>query len=42
MDEPQMAALLMSHARPGFYFRVQEEDEVGASDTLCEVSSSPN
>ena len=30
MNEPQMAALLISHGRPGFYFRVLEEGEVGA------------
>jgi MOSC domain-containing protein YiiM len=24
MDEPQMAALLVAHGRPGFYFRVRE------------------
>jgi MOSC domain-containing protein YiiM len=25
MNEPQMAALLVAHGRPGFYFRVLEE-----------------
>ena len=30
MDEPQMAALLVAHGRPGFYFRVLEEGEVAA------------
>jgi ferredoxin-NADP reductase len=34
MNEPQMAALLVSHGRPGFYFRVLEE----AADNL-EVSA---
>ena len=28
MDEPRMAALLVAHHRPGFYFRVLEEGEV--------------
>ena len=28
MNEPQMAALLVAHGRPGFYFRVLEEGEV--------------
>ena len=28
MDEPRMAALLVEHHRPGFYFRVLEEGEV--------------
>jgi MOSC domain-containing protein YiiM len=26
MNEPQMAALLVAHGRPGFYFRVLEEE----------------
>ena len=30
MDEPQMPALLTSSGRPGFYFRVLKEGEVGA------------
>ena len=29
MAEPAMAALVVSHHRPGFYFRVLEEGEVG-------------
>ena len=32
MDEPQMAALLVAHHRPGFYFRVLEEGEVSRRD----------
>ena len=32
MDEPQMAALLTSTGRPGFYFRVLEEGDVAAGD----------
>ncbi len=27
MSDPQMPALLVSHRRPGFYFRVLEEGE---------------
>ncbi|MGA2551389.1 MAG: MOSC and FAD-binding oxidoreductase domain-containing protein [Burkholderiaceae bacterium] len=38
MDEPQMAALLTSSGRPGFYFRVIEEGEVGAGDSILLVS----
>src|SRR4051794_5863787 len=34
MDEPQMAALLVEHGRPGFYFRVVEEGEVQAGDDV--------
>lgn len=38
MDEPQMAALVVAHHRPGFYFRVLEEGEVGASDEIVKVA----
>jgi ferredoxin-NADP reductase/MOSC domain-containing protein YiiM len=38
MDEPQMAALLVSHRRPGFYFRVLEEGSVGAGDEIFKVA----
>jgi ferredoxin-NADP reductase/MOSC domain-containing protein YiiM len=31
---PAMAALLVQHKRPGFYFRVLEEGEVGAGDEI--------
>ena len=37
MNEPQMAALLTSSGRPGFYFRVLEEGEVGAGDEIVKV-----
>jgi MOSC domain-containing protein YiiM len=37
MNEPQMAALLTSSGRPGFYFRVLEECEVGAGDEIMKV-----
>jgi len=37
MDEPQMAALLTSSNRTGFYFRVLEEGEVGADDPIVLV-----
>jgi ferredoxin-NADP reductase/MOSC domain-containing protein YiiM/ferredoxin len=39
MDEPRMAALLVAHGRPGFYFRVIEEGEVEAGDTIVKVAS---
>ena len=39
MNEPQMAALLVSHGRPGFYFRVLEEGEVGAGDEIEKVKA---
>ncbi|MBV9274167.1 MAG: MOSC domain-containing protein [Verrucomicrobia bacterium] len=38
MDEPQMAALVVAHHRPGFYFRVLEEGEVGAGDEIVKVT----
>jgi ferredoxin-NADP reductase/MOSC domain-containing protein YiiM/ferredoxin len=38
MAEPAMAALLVSHHRPGFYFRVLEEGEVGAGDEIVKVA----
>jgi ferredoxin-NADP reductase/MOSC domain-containing protein YiiM/ferredoxin len=41
MNEPQMAALLVSHGRPGFYFRVLEEGEVGAGDKIVKFKTGP-
>jgi ferredoxin-NADP reductase/MOSC domain-containing protein YiiM len=41
MNEPQMAALLVAHGRPGFYFRVVEEGEVGAGDEIVQVAAGP-
>ena len=41
MAEPAMAALLVSHRRPGFYFRVLEEGEVGAEDEVVKVADGP-
>jgi MOSC domain-containing protein YiiM len=41
MEEPQMAALLVAHRRPGFYFRVLEEGEVGAGDEIVKVANGP-
>ncbi|MGF6638335.1 MOSC domain-containing protein [Paraburkholderia sp. MM6662-R1] len=37
MDEPRMPALLTSSGRPGFYFRVLQEGEVGAGDEIVKV-----
>ena len=36
-DEPRMAAMLTSSGRPGFYFRVLREGEVGAGDDIVKV-----
>src|SRR3989442_4585369 len=37
MNEPRMPALLTGSGRPGFYFRVLQEGEVGASDEIVKV-----
>lgn len=37
MDEAQMPALLTSSGRPGFYFRVLREGEVGAGDEIVKI-----
>ncbi|HUB91228.1 MAG TPA: MOSC and FAD-binding oxidoreductase domain-containing protein [Dyella sp.] len=39
MNHPQMASLLVSHRRPGFYFRVIEEGVVGAGDAIVKEHS---
>jgi ferredoxin-NADP reductase/MOSC domain-containing protein YiiM/ferredoxin len=41
LDEPQMAALMTGHQRPGFYFRVLEEGEVGVGDEIVKVADGP-
>jgi MOSC domain-containing protein YiiM len=41
MNEPEMAALLVKHGRPGFYFRVIEEGEVEAGDEIAQVAAGP-
>src|SRR4051794_11134502 len=41
MNEPEMAALVVKHGRPGFYFRVLEEGEVKAGDEITQVASGP-
>jgi len=37
MNEPRMPALLTSSGRPGFYFRVLQEGEVGAGDDIVKI-----
>jgi ferredoxin-NADP reductase/MOSC domain-containing protein YiiM/ferredoxin len=39
MNEPRMPALLTSSGRPGFYFRVLHEGEVGAGDGIEKVGA---
>jgi len=41
MNEPRMAALLVEHHRPGFYFRVLETGEVAAGDEIVKVGNGP-
>jgi ferredoxin-NADP reductase/MOSC domain-containing protein YiiM len=41
MDEPRMAALLVEHHRPGFYFRVLEAGEVAAGDEILKIGDGP-
>jgi ferredoxin-NADP reductase/MOSC domain-containing protein YiiM len=41
MNEPRMAALLVAHHRPGFYFRVLEEGEVDGGDDIVKVGEAP-
>ena len=41
MNQPEMAALLVKHGRPGFYFRVLEEGEVRAGDEITRIASGP-
>jgi MOSC domain-containing protein YiiM len=41
MNEPRMPALLVAHHRPGFYFRVLQEGEVGAGDHIVKVADGP-
>jgi ferredoxin-NADP reductase len=36
-----MAALLVAHHRPGFYFRVLQEGEVGAGDDIVKIADGP-
>lgn len=41
MNEPRMPSLLVAHHRPGFYFRVLQEGEVGAGDDIVKISDGP-
>jgi ferredoxin-NADP reductase/MOSC domain-containing protein YiiM len=39
MDDPRIPALLVSHHRPGFYFRVLEEGDVEAGEAIVKLAS---
>jgi ferredoxin-NADP reductase/MOSC domain-containing protein YiiM/ferredoxin len=41
MNDPRIPALLVSHRRPGFYFRVLEEGDVEAGDEIVKLASGP-
>jgi ferredoxin-NADP reductase/MOSC domain-containing protein YiiM/ferredoxin len=41
MSDARIPALLVSHRRPGFYFRVLHEGEVQAGDEIIKLSSGP-
>ena len=41
MNDPRIPALLVSHHRPGFYFRVLEEGYVEAGDPIVQIASGP-
>ena len=41
MDEPRMPALVVSHRRPGFYFRVLAEGRVEAGAPIVKIASGP-
>jgi ferredoxin-NADP reductase/MOSC domain-containing protein YiiM len=41
MNEPEMAALVVKHGRPGFYFRVLEEGQVESGNEITQVASGP-
>jgi ferredoxin-NADP reductase/MOSC domain-containing protein YiiM/ferredoxin len=41
MNDPRIPALLVSHRRPGFYFRVLQEGEVQAGDEIIKLASGP-
>src|SRR5271155_7498 len=41
LNEPEMAALVVKHGRPGFYFRVLDEGKVEAGDEITQGASGP-
>jgi ferredoxin-NADP reductase/MOSC domain-containing protein YiiM/ferredoxin len=41
LNDPRIPALLVSHHRPGFYFRVLQEGDVQAGDEIIKLSSGP-
>jgi len=41
MADPRMPAMLVSHRRPGFYFRVVQEGTVRAGDEIVKIATGP-
>jgi ferredoxin-NADP reductase/MOSC domain-containing protein YiiM/ferredoxin len=41
MNDPRIPALLVSHHRPGFYFRVLEEGDVQPGDEIVKLAAGP-
>src|SRR5689334_23159324 len=41
LNDPRIPALLVSHRRPGFYFRVLEEGDVEAGDEIVKLAAGP-
>ena len=41
MNDPHIPAMLVSHRRPGFYFRVLEEGNLQAGDEIIKVAPGP-
>jgi len=41
LHHPEIPALLVAHHRPGFYFRVIQEGEIGAGDHIEKLSDGP-
>jgi MOSC domain-containing protein YiiM len=42
MNNPEMASLVVSHGKPGFYLRVITEGEVGAEDEIEKIADGPD
>jgi ferredoxin-NADP reductase/MOSC domain-containing protein YiiM/ferredoxin len=41
LNNPEIPALLVAHGRPGFYFRVIQEGEIGAGDRIEKLADGP-
>lgn len=41
LQHPEIPALLVAHRRPGFYFRIIREGEIGAGDHIEKLSDGP-